>query len=188
MKHRGTLVVALALLGSAGAVEAGKGPKPPYCDDRCAVWRPCNKLCRQADERVTTCGQYGLCKPPDPIVLDPEDPPPPPPCPNGGERCSKDGRSYCPAVPGFTVRAVSAEGLRLRFDARPQGVADGSGVVWTFPRGLEAEGRMVVHQFRAPGRYRVTLEVTESVCNTPQSRTETIDVPPVLDFPALLPN
>ena len=176
----------LSLLGSAGIAEAG--PKPPYCSDRCAPWRPCNKVCRQADGGVTTCGEYGLCKPPDPVVFEPEEPPPPPPCPNNAARCERDGRFDCPAVPGFTLRAASADGLTVRFERRPEGVADGSSFVWKFASAQEGRGPVTVYPFDAPGRYRVTLEVTEGVCGTQQSRTETIEVPPLLEIPPQLPD
>jgi hypothetical protein len=185
MEHRGLVAVlaVVALLNAAGA-DAGQGVKPPYCAYRCAGWRPCGKLCRLADETVTTCGSYGVCKPPEPIVFEAE----PLPCPNNAARCERDGHSFCPAMPGFMARAASGSGLRLRFERRPEGVVEGSNIEWRFSVTEEAKGPVAYHVFAAPGRYSVTLRVTESVCNTQQSRTVTIDVPPLVDIPAVVPS
>jgi PKD domain len=185
MKHRGLFAAVLALLAASVSVDAGKGPKPPYCADRCAGWRPCNKLCRLADETVVTCGKYGLCQPPDPAVGDEE----PPACANDAPRCERDGRSYCPAVPGFLFRAASSAGTRVRFAALTEGVTADTEITWKFGQALapEAVGPVVYHVYPAAGKYPVTLEVTESVCQTQQSRTVTINVPPDLEVPALLP-
>jgi hypothetical protein len=138
---------------------------------------------------MVTCGQYGLCKPPDP-VLDDAEPEELPPCPNNAPRCERDGRSYCPAVPGFRFRAASDNGMRVRFERQAAGVAAHTEVTWHLGPNDESEtaGPVVYHLYRVAGKYPVTLEVTESVCQTRQSRTVTIEVPPVLEVPARLPS
>ena len=183
MKHRGLFAVVLALLAAAVSVDGGKGPKPPYCADRCASLRPCNKLCRLADETVVTCGNYGLCQPPDQAVGDEE----PAACPNNAQRCERDGRSYCPAVPGFLFRAASRTGTTVRFATLTEAVEANTEITWRFGRAAEAAGPVAYYAFPAAGKYPVTLEVTESVCQTRQAQTVTITVPPDLEVPAQLP-
>jgi hypothetical protein len=190
----GAAAAAVFLLRGATATVDARLIKPPYCAERCSGWRPCTKLCRLEDETVTTCGDYGVCKQPDPIVVfDPiteSEPPPAPtptplPCPSP---CTVNGTQVCPAIPGFTYRGSWQDGLSVAFDGRPEGVDTGSSYDWTFDGTATAQGQSVEHTFAGTGPHTVVLTVTDSVCNSPQSRTIQIDVPPVLDFPPILPS
>jgi len=46
---------------TGGYCPGGQGGLAPYCHDGCSGTRPCDKLCRLADESCTTCGEYGVC-------------------------------------------------------------------------------------------------------------------------------
>jgi hypothetical protein len=67
----GFLVTSAAVLGACGSNptqeeaeevgQVGQAIQPPYCEDACGPDRPCDKVCRLADETRTTCGEWRGC-------------------------------------------------------------------------------------------------------------------------------